>query len=434
MVSKKKLLNLGIGFSKKKEAYAAAVEAAQMALKKTPKAKFSVVYTNSMYDQKEFLKGVNKVLGKNWVGISTDKIFNSETGFDPELTISILSFDTQYMHFNVSVADNYRKNPFEKGKKAAMEAVSGAKGDKYVDAYIQFHRTKKKDYGNIIKNPPYFMLSFISGVKAKKGKITPGNEVEFVSGLLDYTGPHIPVFGGSASSDLDQYFDEKADNWQFANGKMYHDAAIVVFVICNLHFATMVSHGYKATDKFAVVTDLDKTGYEILKLNGKEPVAEYARLIGVSKQKYLKEKDKYSYACPLGMVQHDGTTYVREAVPNPDKKTLHSTLKLHKNSILNVLQLDKREIVRTSANAIQKMKKQKGKEPALALFCSCSGRRPVLKGIEKKDFKQLKKSYPKLPVFGFYSFSEIGSTRTNSARSHSQTITSLVIFDKLLSE
>ena len=54
--------------------------------------------------------------------------------------------------------------------------------------------------------------------------------------------------------------------------------------------------------------------------------------------------------------------------------------------------------------------------------------------VEKKNVDSFKRSYRNIPFFGFYSFGEVGTTRKMSARSHSQTVTSLVIFDKLLSE
>lgn len=430
-----KKISVGIGYSCNKNPYKAAVEAAKKSLQECPKPDISVVYTNASYNPKEFLKGVNDVLGNKWIGISTDKIFNSKAGYDPNLSISVLSIASEYMHFSISVAENYRKNPKKTAFETVKKAVENIRADKYVDAYIQFTRTKKKDYSNIIRNPPYFILTFISGVKIINGKTIAGNEAEFVSGLLEYTGPNIPLFGGSASSSLEDYMNNKADNCQFANGKMHKDAAIVVFAVCNLHFTTLVAHGYKSTKDFAAITKLDKTGYEILEINGKEPIAEYARILGVSKSEYLKDPSKYTFSRPFGLVQADGTTYVKEALPNADKRTLHSNFQLHPNSIMNILQFDQKNTLETLKNSVDEMlKDKKGKKPALALFCSCSGRRPLAKDIEKKDLNNLRRKYVTLPFFGFYSFGEVGSTKLTSAQSHSQTITSLVIYDELLSE
>jgi hypothetical protein len=287
----------------------------------------------------------------------------------------------------------------------------------------------------MIRNPPYFILSYISGAKIVGGKPLPGNEAEFVAGLLEYTGANIPVFGGSASSSFENYFDNIADNYQFANGKMFQDAAIVVFVVCNLHFTNLVLHGYVPTSDFVAVTKLDKTGYEILELNRNEPVNEYAKILDISKEEYLADPSKYSLSRPFGLLQVDGSTFIKEALPNQDGKTLHSTFKLHENAVLNILKFDESKTIGTLRDSVQNlMEDKKGKPPAVALFCSCSGRRPLIKGIESKDTSELKKKYGKLPFFGFYSFGEVGSTKTTSAHSHSQTVTSLLLFDSLLTE
>ena len=95
---KAKKIEVGIGYSKLEDSYAAAIEAARMALNKCSSVpKLSLVYTNSKKDQKQILKGINEVLGKNWVGISTDKQYNNELGYDPTLTVSVLCISSQYL-------------------------------------------------------------------------------------------------------------------------------------------------------------------------------------------------------------------------------------------------------------------------------------------------------------------------------------------------
>ncbi len=216
---------------------------------------------------------------------------------------------------------------------------------------------------------------------------------------------------------------------------MYKDAAIVVFVISDLHFANLVKHGYKMTKDFAAITKLDKTGYEILEINGQEPISEYARILGVSKDDYLKDPEKYSLSRPFGLMLADGHAYIKEALPNSDKKTMHSTFRLNENSMMNILEFDEVATINTIKDAMQDISKDnKGRKPAMAFFNSCSGRRPLLKDIETKSAKALSKKYSKLPYFGFYSFGEIGSTKSTSPQTHSQTVTSLVIFEDLLSD
>ncbi|HSU72381.1 MAG TPA: FIST N-terminal domain-containing protein [Candidatus Binatia bacterium] len=427
-----KYLTVGMGASRLKDGRKAAIAAAQEAIHAfAKKPSFSLVFVNSDANPNEVCAGVNSVLGTNWIGVSADKQFNNANGYHPDTMVSVVSLQTDYLHFGVSVAPNYRAHPEKSAAKAAGEAIAACKADKFVDSYVQFTRAKKKDYGAIIRTPPYFLLAFLSGAQIKNGKVVPGHESEFISGVLSQTGPNIPMFGGSASSSFEDYFQGKASNFQFANGKVLRDAAVLVFVVSDLLFYTQVKHGYDASKQFAAITKLDKSGYDILELNGKEPIAEIARLLGMSKQAYLKKAEDLGLRRPFGLVQVDGTAYVKEALPNPDKKTLHSTFHLYPNSILNILEFNKKKTLNTIKSCLNEGAVAQKAKPALGLFCVCSGRRPLLKNIEQQELSTAGRS---VPLFGFYSFSEVGSTQKTSAQSHSQTVTSLLLYDKLLSD
>jgi hypothetical protein len=432
----KKNLYVGIGVSKNKDAYKAAKEAAEKSIKGFNKEQnFSIVYTNADYDQNEIARGVNEVLGKNWVGASADKQFNSEFSYSKDIVVSVLSIQSDYMHFGIGVAKNYRKNPVKSAKKATEQAIKSIKSDKYIDSYIQFTRTKKQEYNKIVKTPPYFILTFVSGAEFQNKKSIPGKEIEFLRGILEYLGPHIPVFGGGAGSDFETYlYENEGKNYQFANGEALSNAGVVVFVICNLFFLTNVRHGYLTTDKFAAITKLDKSGYEILEINGHEPVAEYCKLVGIKKQDYLKDPFKYSLKNPFGLITLEGNTYVKEALPNPDNKTFHSTLKLSKNYVMNILRYDEKSHFKTMLDILKEASKNEGRM-ALTLFCNCSTRRLLMKdNVIDKIRRDIKSKFKTLLFFGFYAFSEIGSTAISSAQVHGETVTSLVIFDKLLVE
>lgn len=432
-VRKGKYITIGIGTSKNTDPYKAGNEAAEESIKGFDKKQnFSIVYTNPEYNQNEIAKGINDALGKDWVGASADKQFNSEFTYNKDTVVSVLSIKSDYMHFGVGVAKKYRSNPILSAKKATEQAIRSIRSDKYLDSYIQFSRVKKQEYNKIVKTPPYFILTYCSGTEFVKGKSVPGSEIEFLRGILEYLGPHIPVFGGSASSDFETHlYKNIGSNYQFANGEVLSNSGIVIFVICNLFFLNDVKHGYQTTDTFAAITNLDKTGYEILAINGKEPISEYCKLVGVKKDAYLKDPFRYSLTNPFGMITLEGDTYIREALPNPDNKTFHSTYQLKKNYVMNILQYNKKSHFTTMLETLKGASKNKG-EMALAMFCNCSTRRLLMKDAIKDIKKDLKQKFKTLPFFGFYSFGEFGSTPTSSAQLHSETVTSLIIFDKLL--
>lgn len=432
---KGKYLTIGMGSSTSQIPHEAAREAAEESIKGFSKSPtFSIVYTNPDLEQDEIAKGITKILGKNWVGASADKQFNSNFEYNTDTTVSVLSLESDYLHFGVGVGKNYRKNPVEAGSKATKEALKNLHSDTHLDSYIQFSRMKKHEYNKIVKTPPYFILTFVSGAEFIKSKSVPGNEVEFLHGILEYLGPNIPVFGAGAGSDFTDYlYKGLGQNYQFANGKALTNAGVVVFVICNLYYSTKVKHGYQTTNKFAAITKLDKSGYEILELNGNEPVTEYCKLNKIPKKKFLQDPFKYSLRNPFGLITMEGDTYVKEALPNKDNKTFHSTYKLWQNYVMNILDYDEKSHFKTMVDTLREAKEEDD-NMALALFCNCSTRRLMMKNATTKMRNDLITKFPRVPFFGLYAFSELGSTTTTSAQVHGETVTSLILFDKLLVE
>lgn len=437
---KNKNVKVGMGSSKLTDPYKAAIEAAKEAIKEFGKeATFSIVYTNSNYDQKEFLKGCNEVLGKNWVGSTVDKQISSKYEFNPETTITILSFYSDYLHFGIGVSENYIKKPKESGSKAIKDAMKNAKADKYVDSYVQFTRTKTKDYSSIVKTPPYFVFAIAGSQTKKNGNYVGGGESGFLEGILQETGPHIPIFGLGSGSDFFKFIDDNTKdltNYQFAKGKLYENSGIAIFVISNVYFEIEVQHGYEITSDFTVVNKVDKTGFEILELNGnKNPVEEYCRLTKIKKADFLKDPFMYSLKRPFGVVALDNSTYIKEAYPNPDGKTLHCSYKLRYNTVMNILKYNKKKLETTMSKILEESKKEnKNKNVAIALFTNCCSRRLLMEGEEDKANNFVLKNNKNIPFFGCYAFSEIGSTKTNIAQVHGETVTSLILYDNLLSD
>lgn len=426
---KGKYISTGIGQSANKDAYKAGIEAATEAINQIgTKPSFSIVFTNAKANQKKIADGINNVIGKNWIGLSADKQFTHLHKYNKNAIVSILALNSKYLHFGVGVAENYRKNPKVAAIKATKQAMMNVKGERYMDAYIQFTRTKKQKYENIVRTPPYFMLSFVSGAQFINKRSIAGGEIEFVNGILEAAGPHIPIFGAGAGSDFEDYlYKSEGKNYQFANGKVYTNSGIVAFVLSNLYFENNVRHGYTTTNDFAAITKLDDSGYEIMQINGKEAIEEYCHLIKVPKAQYLKDPFKHSLMRPFGLIALDGSAYIKEALPNPDNKSFHSTLKLHKNTIMNILEYDTKKHLKTMEEVISMAKKGK---KAVALFCNCSTRRLLCKG-EANSIQNVKRKFS-LPFIGMYNFSEIGSTKTNSAQVHGETVTSLILYDELL--
>ncbi len=331
--NKTKNIFVGLGISKSKDGYLAATEASRQALKecKTTEPTFSFVFVDSRYDPNQVLRGINSVLGKNnWVGCSTDRQLNNKIIYTEDPTITVVCIKTDYMHFGVGAVDDYRKDTPKKGIKAVKEAISKVKVDQYISPYIQFRRAQLKDYSDIVKTPPYFILAFMSGTYFdKKKQVVMGKETEFIEGVLSITGANIPVFGSVSNSDFGKFMkDAVASNWQYANGELLRDGGIVVFVVSSLYFSHALEHGYSDTDVVAMITKVDPSGHIVQEINGKPSVDEYCRLVGINKQKFLKDPYKYTLTKSLAVIDSGGQSYIKAMGTTPDGKYLFSQAKL----------------------------------------------------------------------------------------------------------
>jgi len=434
-------ISVGIGVSDLQDGYQAAISAAKQAVNQATKGEkptFSLVFVSSRYNSQidKVVKGINKILGtKNWVGCTSDRELNSVLGYC-EGTVEVLAIKTKYMYFGVGVAENYRKNPIESGKKATIEAINNCPVERSKFATVQFMRSTKKNFIDVVRNPPFFVLTLIGGTFYKNKVAIPGLETEFLNGIFDALGPNIFIVGGSASSEFENLSKYVAENYQFANGKVYSDAAVVVFIVSDLYFSYGLEHGYDPTSRIALLSELDGNGRVIKKLNGNFAVDEYCRMLGINKNDFLKNPWKYTFTNPFGTIDSDGNIYLRTLAVNPDKKSFTTIPKLVENSFVDIATFNERKVINAMNDAIRQARQGYEKNRiAFILVFSCSARRVILnkKNIDK-SLEIVKKEHGNPHLFGFYTFGEIGARKDRAVKFNNQTVTVLIVYDKLLVE
>jgi hypothetical protein len=431
-----KNIQIGIGISKNDNSMIAAREAAQMAIQECGKMPtFSIAYVDSKYDPSEVLAGLNEILGDKWIGASTDSQFTSKEGYNDK-SIAVLAISSDYLRFSTGVFDNYRADPLKAGEEAIKNAMSNIKIDSYIDPYIQFRRTQTKSFNDIVRTPPYFILTLICGAKYQDGKPIPGKETEFLEGIYNVTGPNIPIIGASASTNFEEYQRNISNGFVFAQGKLYYDAGVTVFVVSNLYFAYTLVHGYARSSKVALITKLDQSGHNIEEIDGKPAVEQYSALLGVSKEEFLKNPYAYTLPRPLGLIDPTGSLFIKEAVPNPDGMTMYCLCKLAEDSAVNIVDFDKEKTVNAISQAIQDadLNKEQADQKAIGLCFSCCGRKAMLGKEVDSEIAAVKSKFPNLPFFGFHSFGEIGAKPNKPSQTVNQSVSVLLIFDRLLTE
>lgn len=431
-----KYISTAVGCSHDDDPATAAAEAVQNAKHDLgAEPSFTIVYIDSRYDPHKANKALTKELGtSNWVGCSTASQHVSGVGYYKG-GITAVCLKSDHLHFGVSYKENYKKNATQNGEKVVHEALKQVQIDKQVDPYVQFRRMQTKSFEDIIKTPPYFIISFITGVEVVNGEQLPGYETEFIEGVKNVLGVNCPIVGGAVSSDLDSLLKGKTNLFILADGKVLEHAALTVFVVSNLYFGLNVDHGYVNASRIGLVTKMDKTGHYILEINGKPAMDEYARLLGIDKEEVIKDPFKYTFEHPIGVIKDNDHLYIKEWMPVDDKKSIRVLNKIRENSVISIVDTDIKKTTQTLYYCTTEIDHYiKAKNPALVLIFNCVGRLPLLNDAVKEELKEVTRKYRGVDMVGFHTFGEIGAKHDSPAETVNQSAALIVLYDQLLTE
>ncbi len=184
---------VGVGFSKKDDAFQAGKEAAEIALKKCGKKPIlSFVFYVGEYDAYKLSDGVKKILDDSeFVGGSTDALAVEDKLVKKGVIVTSVYSD--YLHVGIASVDNVSKDPYGISKKTMLDALSKLTIDKYLDSYLLFTRMKVGNIRGLVKIPSFFVFMFSRGFRLPQ----MGEETKIIKGIADVVGLHIPIYGGS---------------------------------------------------------------------------------------------------------------------------------------------------------------------------------------------------------------------------------------------
>jgi len=442
-----KNISVGIGISDLEDGFNAAVSAAKQAAMQASKGavpKFSLVFVSSRYNSQidKVVNGINKILGTNWIGCTTDREINSILGYS-QGTIEVLCIDTPHLYFGVGVSEDYRKDPIEEGKKATIQAIENCNAERSKFATAQFIRGTKKAFSDIIKNPPYLILAFPGGTYYKNKETVPGMEGEFLEGIKSVIGPFAPIIGASASQDIEKMLNFEGENYVFANGKYYKDGAVVCFIISELYFSYGLSHPYDTTETYGIITKTSKDKKIIEEINGRPSGEEYKKLVSKVREKFSLDEifekifaKKYEdilifIKYPALFINPFGDSYPLAFRPDPKGKTIISPQRVTENTNFVIGKYNKKKAVENTSHSIMEIVKSMG-VPTFGFLFSCAARGFLLhKSGLINEFINNINSVLKTYV-GFFANGEIGGSKEFRFVGFSDVY--LIFFDKVITE
>ncbi len=425
---------VGTGFSKNKDAYSAAKEAAQQALKglngKEPT--ISYVFFSGEYDPYRLSDGLKEVLGNTeFVGGLGDRAIYNDQVLDQGVVVA--SIQSDFIHVGVASADNTSDNAFEAAKKVTKDALSKLSIDSYIDPYMQALRLKGGDIRGIVKIQPYYINVFVNGFKLPK----MGEEGKIILGISEIVGRQIPIWGGSFETALEKVL-TKYDIYSLHSGKVMKDGLIVVFTVTSLLYGYSMAHGAKKSGQLDVITKTSFGGYVVDEISGQKPVDWYAKKLNMDKKKFVDNVMTLGLTqrWPIGMVDNLGNVIIRGGgVPTgASGESLAYVAPVIEGSPIYLMDGDPKNLVSATDQIVDNVQQytEEKAPPKLVLVTSCLTRRGVMQDKFPNDLKNLKNGFGGAPLVGFTTSGEIGSAEGDLANCHHLTNNIFVFYNKLL--
>ena len=406
-------LSVGIGFSKTGDGEAAAKDAQGMAEEKIT---FAIVFSSSKYDPHTIYKDISSVLtDANIIGCTTaGEICNLAKNTVTD-SVAVLGIGGSRIRTAVGVGKNLSK----RGEDAGIEAVTSAYQSLNFDPYTMFVGMMHKTPLDLVKMKMFMNIVIPDGLSR--------GEEDFLRGLVTAMDRHAPIIGGSAGDDL-----KLEQTWQFGNG-VHTDAGVLGVISGGIKIGTAIGHSY---------TPIPEKGAAVTKAEGRV-VYEFDNRPAAEVMKELLEVDELTFELnaqkPLGFKSVDvSNEYVIRSISteNPDG-SLNFFSEIPRGVYFNVMETDKERLEQRFRNTLRKALADAGNPKnvgAVAVF-NCIYKHLANVRCGCNDFNIIWDELGKeVPVIGFNTYGEQGSTSGGAVGHHNQTSSLLVIGNELVSQ
>lgn len=408
-----KPISVGIGYSETGDAEKAAQEAQNMA---TKPAEFAVVFSSSTYDPTETYQGVRSVLkDANIIGSTTAGEFSNLTGKTVNDSICVLVIGGKILKSSVGVGKELSKN----GENAGIEAAVSAYKSLNFNPYTMFVGMMKKTPFDIVKMKMFTNIVLPDGMSS--------NEENFLRGIVKVTGKNYPIIGGSSGDDL-----KLKQTWQFGNG-VYTDSGVLGVISGGIKLGTAIGNNYRPiSNRGAAVTK--SRGRIVYEMNNQPAANVLKELLGVDELTF----DHFAEH-PLGFKSLDvSNEYLIRSImdENPDGSlTFYS--EVPKGAYFNLMETNKEILEDKFHETLLKAIEDAGKPKDIGavIIFNCIYKHLANQRCSFNDFDIIWQELGKdVPVIGFNTYGEQGSTTGGSIGHHNQTSSILVIGNELVSQ
>jgi len=404
-------LNVGVGQS------SSISEAVEMALENINNPKLTIVFASSDFDPNEVYSVVREkikkghIIGGTTAGEFTNLYTKPKTG-----TVAVMCLESPALKVGIGVGENISKNPEEAGRTAINMAYQNIIKDPTLASFVFLGLMKSKNT-NLLNINPFTTICLIDGLQ--------GVEEGVLRGMLSKMGRSSRIVGGSSGDDL-----KFKQTYQFADG--VYTNSVVNALVCGLKMGVGMSHPYVPTDKGAVITKCK--GRVIYELN-ERPAAEVLKELLEVNEITPEVLSVNPFGVRTGDVYAD--YIIKSAICANKDGSVPCYAEVQKNCYLTMMTTDKKTAIENFKRALYDAVKDAGnlEEIGAIVIFNCVLRHLLNEKLGISDVEIIRKTFGKdIPVIGFNTYGEQGSTRGGSMGHYNQTSTILVISKETLSQ
>lgn len=389
-----------------------ATAAAQTAVQTTPKPTVAVVFAAYQQDAQQVYQTVRQAVGERCaiIGGSTCGEFSSLLPNPTSDSIVVMTLQSSFLSVGVGVGQQLSVDPIAAGHEAARQAYAQVKPNPTVMSMMSI-AMGSKNTAETARIKPFVSIVLPDGASA--------GEEAFLRSILRETGKVSQIVGGSTANDF-----SSSKTYQFANG-VYHDAGVMALIASALKIGTAMGHPYYPTEYGMVVTK--GAGRVVYELNNRPATEAMQELLGVSEL----TPDIFA-ANPMGLKSSDvfGQYTIKSIMTANADRSLTFYAEIPQGAYLVRMATDQTYAIDSFRTTLQEAIRDAGnpqKIGAVIVF-NCILRHLLKCRLEVNDLDIFHEVLGKqVPMIGFNTFGEQGTTLGGSLGHYNQTATILVI-------
>lgn len=406
------VLRVGVGHA------STAREAAEAAMRSTPKPDLTIAFSAFGKDPNESYQTIRNIVGNGAIigGTSCGELSSALPGPQSD-TVAVMTLQSSYLSIGVGVGENLAGDPRACAEQAAAGAHQSLKSNPTVMSLMAIALDGKKA-AEASRLKPFVNLIIPDGSTAQ--------EEPFMRALIRETGTVAQLVGGSTANDF-----SGTTTYQFGNG-VYSNAAVLATISSGLKLGTAMGHPYLPGSSGAVVTR--SQGRTVYELNERPATEVMKEIVGVDRL------DSEVFARnPFGIKSSDVfSEYTIKSVARHDRDgSLTFFAEIPEGAYLRHMQSDRDHAIASFRATLEQAVSDAGhpKKIGAVIVFNCILRHLLKTRMDICDTSIVRETLgADVPLIGFNTFGEQGTTLGGAVGHYNQTATLLVIGDELISQ